>query len=109
MQPTWKAILSPTLQGDFFLCGLLPPKVAPINTMMTITIASAMIPVVSAETGTGVGTGVWVMLALFLVLLWVVAVGVAEAARAESKVCIIPTRKVTATRTRIKIIRERGI
>jgi hypothetical protein len=78
--------------------------------MMTITIARAIIPVVSAETGTGVGTGVGVRSVSFSVWTLAVDVGVVEAAAwAASEACKVPTRKVTATRTRIVMIGERGM
>jgi len=68
------------------MCGLLPPRAAPISTMMTITLARAIIPVVSAETGTGVGTGVGVRVVPILALAMAVAVGVGvRAIRAEAK------------------------
>ena len=83
---------------------------APTTTIRTITIARAIIPVVSPETETPAGTGTGVISVSFSVWALIVAVGVAEAAaRAEPKACKVPARKVTATRIRIKMIRERGM
>ena len=92
----------------FFLRNLLPPRIASISTIMTITIARAIMPVVSAETKPGVETGVGVRSASFSDGWLAVAVGVTEAAVwAVSKVCKVPVRKVTATRTKMKMTRER--
>ena len=79
--------------------------IAPTSTMMTITIARVMIPVVSPETETGVGEGVGVRSVSFPVWWLALAAGVAEAARAVSETCKTPARKVTATRKRLKKMR----
>jgi len=81
---------------------------APTSTMTTITIARAMIPVVSPETETEVGAGVGVSLDIFPTWRLALAAGVAEAARAVSKACKTPVMKVTATRRRLKIRSVRG-
>jgi hypothetical protein len=92
------------------LCGRLPARIIPINTITTITIASAIIPVVSAETNTGVGTGVGVSVVLLFKWPRAVAVGVGTgAAWTEAKVCMVPARNIAATKTRIKIMKEGGM
>ena len=82
---------------------------APTSTMMTITIAREIIPVVSPETGTGVGTGVGVSSVSFSTWWLALAANVAEAARALSKACKTPARNVMAIRKIPKIMRALGM
>jgi hypothetical protein len=83
--------------------------IAPTSTMMTITIARAVIPVVSPDTETVVGVGVGVGSVSFATVWAAMAGGVAGAARAVSKACRTPTKKVMVTRKRLRIISVRGM
>src|ERR1700690_1927095 len=96
------------VQEDFFRMGLFLPKTEPTRTMLTIRIARAMMPVVSPGTETGIGVGVGVRTIPFSSRPLAIIAGVTEAARAESKACKTPVRKVKATRKILRIMSKWG-
>ena len=77
--------------------------------MTTITIAKAMMPVVSPETETLVGRGVGVAVDSFLTACLAMAAGAAEAARAVSKACKTPARNMPPIRRMVRRMSMRGM
>ena len=84
--------------------------IAPTSTIITITMASAIIPVVSAEIWVTFATGCGVGSTSVSVRCLAVAVGVTPgAALAIRKACKDPARKVPKTTKRNKITNTRGM